>query len=574
MILNTTDVKKHLQFRAPYTPAELNEVREQMFQHNGRLFGLEIIDQPLTSPASILVKPGAFITSDRVIVELLSDQTLAKPSIAAPYALVARTDNEVSTSNTELLFVEDQLIKSTDAVLAEFDELGLIRQNPGVALGEINKDVHGGLVDRIVITATASQADFDTRSLGFSTLKGSNLLVFRNGKKQIFNFFGGTNPAAGWKQIVGGVQYIGSGSVVSGEKWEFILDRSIQLQENFAGNGTKTAFVLTFGTYRTGLGQTLVFVDGEYKVLGADYTETNSTTVTFTTAPAAGTRVEIVVTDGVCQFETFENVIGGQTTLDLSTRLLRGGHAVLLFKNGLKLLRIDDYVDVGCERISLSAATVYGDDFSVYEIRTTLRSTLNRELRELFDVTQGISDAVLDPNSVRTASAGISNVFKTASEITSEIDAKFAGVQPVPPNDFFSGNDYVFSNITTEVDFDAESDETDVEVWALMKGKENLASITASLMVGMLAAKVKKITVPFKFSDITGSNGATIRILDSDGSELVSRAVTPSLTRDTEIFLAAALSQQPTDRFKVAVDVTMDNNDEVRLGGVSVEFDF
>ena len=100
MILNPDNVQKHLQFRAPYTPAKLNEVREQFLQFNGRLFGLDIIDQPTTVPASILVKPGAFVTLDRVIVELLTDNTISKPVLAAPFALVARTDNEFASSNT------------------------------------------------------------------------------------------------------------------------------------------------------------------------------------------------------------------------------------------------------------------------------------------------------------------------------------------------------------------------------------------------------------------------------------------------------------------------------------------
>ena len=580
MIINPTDIKKHLQFRAPYTPAVLNEVHQQFLNFNGRLFGLEIVDQPATIPASIVVKTGAFLSNDRVIVELLAEQTLDLPALAAPFALVGRTDNEIATTNTELLFVEDQLILETDAVIAVFDELGLINVEPGLSIGEIKKDIRGGLVDTRTIAATASQITFNTRTLCYSPVKGSDLMVFRDGKKLAFNFFG-SNDAAGWIQVFGGIRYVGLSPVLAGEKWEFVLDRSIKFQERFAGTGAATAFTLTLGTYKTGLGQSLVFLGGVYQMLGLDYVETDSSTITFLSAPASGAAVEVVVTDGTHVFETFTELFPGETDLDLNMRMLSGGNAILLFKNGLKLARLDDFEDEGCEVIGITMPATYGDEYALYELRTTGQTVggiLNRKFRELDDITQILSDAVIDPGDTRVTAPSSSNVFITSNEIDARITAGIPSLGDIA-SEFVLPTSFDFTAFG-DVNVDTDTTPGEGEVYLIVTNNASgVESVTANAGLRMKTAILNQIVIPFKFTSNLSGNDAVVTIKDFDGTTLVTFDVRVELgsmpVARTEITIPkSSFSKQPTGRFTVNILISLrDSVETANVGGVDARFE-
>ena len=88
----------------------------------------------------------------------------------------------------------------------------------------------------------------------------------------------------------------------------------------------------------------------------------------------------------------------------------------------------------------------------------------------------------------------------------------------------------------------------------------------------MLTSTIGSITVTIKMSSTAGSNGAVIKVKDSDGAVLfISGSLTPT-TRTETVINAVDLSAQPTDRFTVAVEVSLDNNDEGRVGGILVKF--
>ena len=582
MIVNPSNIKKHLQFRAPYTPATLNEVREQIMNFNGRLHGMEVVDKPLTVPASVLVKTGAFVTQDRIVVQLLSDTTIAVPSLAAPFALVARTDDELSGTNTEILFVEDQLIQSSDAVLAVIDELGLLSHTQGNALGELAQDVRGGLVDRRTITATSSQVDFDTRTLCYSPIKGSDLLVFQAGKKLAFNFFG-ANPAVGWIQAAGGITYVGATPVVAGEKWDFILDRSIKFQERFTGDGSNRVFDLTLGTYKTGVGQTMVFIDGVYQVRDVDYQETDTDTITFfsSTTPTLDAEVEVVITTGVHVFENILTAFTGQSRLDLTNRMQLGGNAILLFKNGSLLRRIDDYTDLGCERIFLTTPAVYGDEFTVYELRTTgqtVGAILNRQFRELDDITQILSDAVIDPGDTRVTAPSSANVFITSDEIDARITAGIPSLGDIA-SEFRVPTTFDFTAFG-DVNTDTDTDPTEGEVYLVVTNNTaGVESVIANVGFRMKTAILNQIVIPFKFTSNDSGNDAVVTIKDFDGTTLATFDVRVELASlplvRTEITIPkSSFSTQPTGRFTVNILISLkDSGETARVGGVDARYE-
>ncbi len=113
----------------------------------------------------------------------------------------------------------------------------------------------------------------------------------------------------------------------------------------------------------------------------------------------------------------------------------------------------------------------------------------------------------------------------------------------------------------------------DGDVYKKLTGGADLE--TASIHYGfpMIGDKLLKLEVPLKFSDLAGSNDATILVKDFDGTTLFTKTTTPSVTRSVETILDSDLSSQPTGRFTVQVDIETDLNDDVFIGGILADYD-
>ena len=428
LIIASGQRTKHIKFRAAYTPSmSFNPAKEQLVGEASKvLYGLQV-----TGPAGgpFNVHPGAFI-SGRTIVKITATQTIDSPgALVAPFVMYAFTSDEKDATDVIINYAEDQLIPVNAVILGEFDGLGLRSAPRPCSIREIDQSSKGGIIERVTVETTGGETFFDNLDIPFTLSRGSNLWVFRNGLKIAFEQ-AGVSTIAGWNFTTKNqINIVGSSIVVAAdENWEFILDDQIEFQQQYIGTGATLIYSLTFGTYIPGARNLLVFKEGVLQRPGVDYTEDNTTNITFSIAPAVDEVVELVKHNGII-FAEENDALALQTNFELNDNRIRASRfGVFIFRNGLKLLPDEDYTELGSEEIQLIVASVLNDRVDIYNLRQSMPVFRQRRLSEFKNMTFDLEGAILDPDSTRIIPADRTNPFKSGDDITNEIGAAISGI--------------------------------------------------------------------------------------------------------------------------------------------------
>ena len=105
------------------------------------------------------------------------------------------------------------------------------------------------------------------------------------------------------------------------------LDFSVQ-NEFATATASQTVFNLTTVTYTPGSNNLSVYVNGLKQYVGTDYTETNSTRVTFTTGLTVGAKVEFTTATTVSSAEVTPVALGGTGAITASAARTNLGVAI------------------------------------------------------------------------------------------------------------------------------------------------------------------------------------------------------------------------------------------------------
>lgn len=145
-------------------------------------------------------------------------------------------------------------------------------------------------VDSEVITASAQQTVFNLTTITYAP-GTDNLAVYRNGLRLLFNLdYIETNSTTVTltRGVAAGNQLLFESGRIIGQDISAIITRV----ENQTATAQQTVFTLTIATYVPGSNSLSVYRNGLKLVIGVDYTETNSNTVTLTSPSALGDQFE------------------------------------------------------------------------------------------------------------------------------------------------------------------------------------------------------------------------------------------------------------------------------------------
>jgi hypothetical protein len=181
--------------------------------------------------------------------------------------------------------------------------------------------------------------------------------------------------------------------ISNGTDWVLIspIGSAITSSQDFVSTDGQTVFNLGF-SYVTGANDLLVFSGGVHQRVGsgADYVETNSTTITFNTGREAGEIVAVyrVGTNvaGTVGLYTVITATAGQTAFDTGATYPVGTNALLVFKNGQLLTITTDYTETDSTTVTLTSGASGGDKliFRVCYGETEAHSlTLHTDYNEL-----------------------------------------------------------------------------------------------------------------------------------------------------------------------------------------------
>lgn len=145
-------------------------------------------------------------------------------------------------------------------------------------------------VDSEVITASAQQTVFNLTTITYAP-GTDNLAVYRNGLRLLLNLdYIETNSTTVTltRGVAAGNQLLFESGRIIGQDISAIITRV----ENQTATAQQTVFTLTIATYVPGSNSLSVYRNGLKLVIGVDYTETNSNTVTLTSPAALGDQFE------------------------------------------------------------------------------------------------------------------------------------------------------------------------------------------------------------------------------------------------------------------------------------------
>jgi len=142
-------------------------------------------------------------------------------------------------------------------------------------------------------------------------------------------------------------------------------------------NVRQTVFNLTTITYSPGTDNLAVYRNGIRLLLGQDYTETNSNTVTLTRGVAAGNQLlfesgRIIGQDVSSVAVATQRIVAAnpapgiqQTVFNLTAiTYVPGNNSLAVYRNGLKLDLGADYVETNSTTVTLTAGATAGDQFT------------------------------------------------------------------------------------------------------------------------------------------------------------------------------------------------------------------
>lgn len=145
-------------------------------------------------------------------------------------------------------------------------------------------------VDSEVITASAQQTVFNLTTITYAP-GTDNLAVYRNGLRLLLNLdYIETNSTTVTltRGVAAGNQLLFESGRIIGQDISAIITRV----ENQTATAQQTVFTLTIATYVPGSNSLSVYRNGLKLVIGVDYAETNSNTVTLTSPSALGDQFE------------------------------------------------------------------------------------------------------------------------------------------------------------------------------------------------------------------------------------------------------------------------------------------
>jgi len=145
-------------------------------------------------------------------------------------------------------------------------------------------------VDSEVITASAQQTVFNLTTITYAP-GTDNLAAYRNGLRLLLNLdYIETNSTTVTltRGVAAGNQLLFESGRIIGQDISAIITRV----ENQTATAQQTVFTLTIATYVPGSNSLSVYRNGLKLVIGVDYTETNSNTVTLTSPAALGDQFE------------------------------------------------------------------------------------------------------------------------------------------------------------------------------------------------------------------------------------------------------------------------------------------
>lgn len=128
----------------------------------------------------------------------------------------------------------------------------------------------------------------------------------------------------------------------------------------------------TPSTYAVGQGQTMVFINGLRVLLGTDYTESSTTTITLVVGVTAGTEVAIIVsgqltnTPNTVVAQSTTVATAGQTIFTTPANYTPGTNSVIVFLNGARLALGTDYTESSVNSITFTNGVTAGGEVGIY----------------------------------------------------------------------------------------------------------------------------------------------------------------------------------------------------------------
>lgn len=162
------------------------------------------------------------------------------------------------------------------------------------------------------------------------------------------------------------------------------VDSEVITAANPSPNVQQTVFNLTTITYSPGTDNLAVYRNGIRLLVGLDYTETNSNTVTLTRGVAAGNQLLFesgrIITQDVsaigASMET-KTATAQQSVFALtSITYVPGNNSLAVYRNGLKLMLGVDYVETNSATVTLTSPAALGDQF-VFEAGKLITETVS-----------------------------------------------------------------------------------------------------------------------------------------------------------------------------------------------------
>ena len=179
------------------------------------------------------------------------------------------------------------------------------------------------------------------------------------------------------------------------DKWEFTNDGTTYTDlagvsrgwyQEFTATAGQTVFTLTAGTYTPGNNEILVFYNGVLQLPGGfDYTETNSTTVTFASGRALNSKVTVISKQGLTA-GTSISVGSATATADTSANAsiavndTGGGNLLQLQTGGVDKFVVSNAGNIGIGTTAPNSAHLLQIDKDGLEISLTTSATTSSML--------------------------------------------------------------------------------------------------------------------------------------------------------------------------------------------------
>jgi hypothetical protein len=301
------------------------------------------------------------------------------------------------------------------------------------------------------------------------------------------------------------------------------------LEQQFLPAGT-TLVTLTTATYQVGSNNLSVFANGVRLRLNYDYNETSSSSFTLTSAFGVQVELDIFIgsVTGTANPAVQQNVeskvtTAGQTVIPLtSISYTPGSNNLTVFANGIRLRKIDDYLETNASAITLVTALPVGTEIDLVVGLISGTGSVAALQSNLAATTTGSGSAL-----VGSEDAGGYFTSTTQEGINQELGRRqrsvLAGFTSVERTDALSGSPTIDTTTKVQAAIDSAASAGDVLLWegTVLTGLLSSSSNSIRWKFNPGAKILQKVAVYAANSwHVTLSgNGVVLDGIDLDGNQ-------------------------------------------------------